>query len=332
MKKVLTISIAAYNVEKFIDKTLDSLIIENMDLLEVLIINDGSKDNTLQIAQKYESKYPKTFRVIDKENGGYGSTINAGIKHANGKYFKQLDGDDSYVTNNLNELCLKLQEMDEDMVYTPYIKHNIINQTEEIVKNNVTNYSEITNLEEIIKHVDPVLYMHNLLYKTEILKINNIKIDENCFYTDTEYVLFPIIYCKTIAVLNLPIYVYRYGDENQSIGRLGKLKHYKDHLRMSNSLLARVPDIEKLPENLSEYFKEYLASIFASGIANYLMILKPTKENYILIEEYDKKIFDTNKEIYNKMNKYSKTVRSIRKSNYITYVILNFIKNKLIKR
>lgn len=332
MDKILTISIAAYNVEKFIKKTLDSLIIENMNLLEVLVINDGSSDNTLQIAKEYEKKYPDTFKIIDKENGGYGSTINTGIQYATGKYFKQLDGDDWYVTKNLNDLCLKLQTINVDMLYTPYIKHNIIDGTEKVVENDITKHLEVTDLEEAIKYANPVFYMHNIAFRTEILKSNNIKIDEKCFYTDTEYVLFPTIYCKTISILNIPIYVYRYGDENQSIGKVGKLKHYKDHLKMSNSLLLKVNDIQQLPFNLSEYFKEYLASIYSSGIANYLMILTPTKENYKLIKEYDKKISDTSKDIYIKMNKYSKTVRIIRKSNYMGYVIWNILKNKLINK
>ena len=110
MKKNLTISIAAYNVENYLEKTLDSLIIDNLDKLEVLIVNDGSKDNTKKIAQKYCKKYPNSIKLIDKENGGYGSTINAGIKEATGKYFKQLDGDDWYNTENLNRLV-------EDIVY-----------------------------------------------------------------------------------------------------------------------------------------------------------------------------------------------------------------------
>ena len=83
-------------MEKYLNKCLDSLIVENMNLLEVLIINDGSKDNSSNIAHVYENKYPNTFRVIDKENGNYGSCINRGIKEAKGKYIKVLDADDSF--------------------------------------------------------------------------------------------------------------------------------------------------------------------------------------------------------------------------------------------
>lgn len=323
MSKILSISIAAYNVEKYIEKTLNSLIIKNLDLLEVLIVNDGSKDKTLEIAKKFEEKYPETFRVIDKENGGYGSTINEGIKNATGKYFKQLDGDDWYFTENLDKLCNDLIDVDEDIIYTPYIKHRITDGDEQIVSNDAIKYSETKDLNEIIKYVNPVFYMHNIAFKTEILKANNIKIDEHCFYTDTEYVIFPMIYCKTIKFLEYPIYVYRYGDENQSVGIEGRKKHYKDHLKMSNSMLEKYSEISKLPTNIKDYFDEYLATIFSSGIGNYLMLLKPTKENYKLIKEYDSNVKKTSESVYKRMNKYSKSVKAIRKSNYIIYYIFN---------
>ena len=80
MEKILSVSIASYNVEKFIRKALDSCCVpEIMDRLEVLVVNDGSTDCTLEIAREYETQYPQTFRVIDKKNGGYGSTVNASI-------------------------------------------------------------------------------------------------------------------------------------------------------------------------------------------------------------------------------------------------------------
>ena len=89
MEKILSVSIASYNVEKFIRKALDSCCIpEIMDRLEVIVVNDGSTDSTLEIAREYETKYPETFRVIDKKNGGYGSTVNASIRVAAGRYFR----------------------------------------------------------------------------------------------------------------------------------------------------------------------------------------------------------------------------------------------------
>lgn len=326
MKKILTISIAAYNAENFLRKTLDSLLIKNLDLLEVLIINDGSKDDTISIAREYEKKYPNVFKAIDKENGGYGSTINLGIKLATGKYFKQLDCDDWYDTDNLDRLCLLLKEQNSDVIYNPYIIHNIIDNVEKIERNNLENYQKNYRLEDAIQYVSPVLYMHSLAYKTELLKDKNITLDEHCLYTDTQYVMFPLIYSQTIKILDFPVYVYRTGDINQSVGKIGRLKHYKEHIKMADSLLDNLENNKDITNNKLEYFKNYLASILASEITNYLMLLKLSFKNYRLIIDRDKKIYKSNKDIYMRMENYSKTVKILRRTKFIGYFALNVYK------
>ena len=95
MEKILTVVVPAYNIETYVKQCLDSFVQkEILDDIEVLVINDGSKDRTVELAEAYVRKYPETFRVINKENGGHGSTINRGIKEASGRYFKVVDGDD----------------------------------------------------------------------------------------------------------------------------------------------------------------------------------------------------------------------------------------------
>ena len=106
MEKILTIIIPTYNMEKYLDKCLTSLIIEDkklMKLLEVLVVIDGAKDRSSEIGHTYQDKYPETFRVIDKENGNYGSCINRGLKEAKGKYVKVLDADDSFDNGNFSK-------------------------------------------------------------------------------------------------------------------------------------------------------------------------------------------------------------------------------------
>lgn len=119
--KLLTISIAAYNVEKYLEKALTSMICSPtaMEKLEVIIEDDGSTDGTLSIAKKYEKLYPDVYRAIHKENGGYGSTINNSIVLAQGKYFKQLDGDDWFDTENIEQFLNWLSAVDADFVVTP---------------------------------------------------------------------------------------------------------------------------------------------------------------------------------------------------------------------
>lgn len=104
-------------MEKYLRRCLDSLIIDEdgMKQLEVLVINDGSKDSSSQIAHEYQDKYPDTFRVIDKENGNYGSCINRGLKEATGKYVKVLDADDWFDTAKC-DLAVFFNKMPEQFV------------------------------------------------------------------------------------------------------------------------------------------------------------------------------------------------------------------------
>ncbi len=121
MKKLLTVAIPAYNISEYIDKIIDSLLsTEKKNCLEILIVNDGSKDNTLELAKEYESKNEEIIRVIDKKNGGHGSTINAAIKIASGKYFKVIDGDDWVDSKQLDLLLEKLEEIEDDMLVCGY--------------------------------------------------------------------------------------------------------------------------------------------------------------------------------------------------------------------
>ena len=327
-KKLLTISIAAYNVEKYLDKTLSSLIINDMDKLEVLIVNDGSKDKTKEIAQKYCKKYPNTFKLIDKENGGYGSTINEGIKHATGKYFKQLDGDDWYNKNALEELLNNLERIESDVLYTPYITHNEKDSSEIINKSPIEDFEyKSDNIDEIIINAD-TLYMHTLAYKTKLLKNNKITIEEHCFYTDTQYVMLPLLYSNTMHILNNPVYVYRLGREEQSVGIIGRKKHWLDHKKISYKLMESYKENYKnISENKRAFIDRYLATVFSSGIANYLMTQKPTYNQFKLIKKYDDDIKKISKNIYNIMGEKSKSVRIFRINIYIIYVALYIYKN-----
>ena len=130
MDKTLTVVVPSYNVEKYLDQTLTSFINEAvMEEVEVLIVDDGSKDKTAQIGHSYEQKYPETFRVISKENGGHGSTINTGIAQARGKYFTVVDGDDWVDKEGFATLVTVLRDCTEDYILTRY--HEVDDQTKE---------------------------------------------------------------------------------------------------------------------------------------------------------------------------------------------------------
>ena len=222
VEKTLSISIAAYNVEEFLKNTLDSLVApEIMDDIEVLIIDDGSKDNTAAIGKEFVDKYPNSFKVISKPNGGYGSTINAAIDAATGQYFKTLDGDDWYDTENLVRFVKDLKNMSADLILTPFTmvyegtgEKQVISMERKYQEKNIT-------FEQLPEALYSKIKMHSVTYKTSILKENNIRIGEHCFYTDIEYISFPIVYVNDVNFLDYSIYQYRICLEGQSVSDEG---------------------------------------------------------------------------------------------------------------
>jgi glycosyltransferase involved in cell wall biosynthesis len=235
-QKQLTVSVAAYNVAGTLRRCLDSLIgpDEMMAGLEVIVVNDGSTDETASIAQAYAERYPRTFKVIDKANGGYGSTINASVACARGKYFKQLDGDDWYCTENLEAFLAFLETKDSDLVLSPFY---------EVYEGGAAptlkdNHREVTTkclLGAMAQDQD--ILMHELTIKTAILRDHDIRITTHCFYTDHEYTFMPLLYAKDISRFDAPIYCYQLGIEGQSVSLSGMRQHFKDPMRVAEKLM-----------------------------------------------------------------------------------------------
>ncbi len=235
-EKILTVSIAAYNVEKTIEETLDSLVVgvpeEILKKIEILVVNDGSKDGTSSVIRKYEERYPESVRIIDKENGGWGSTVNTSIKCAQGKYLKLLDGDDWFLTDNIPGFIRFLQGAEADLVLSPYIKRYPDKELRE--DNHRIISEEISGIEKLAPKED--IYMHELTVRTDKLRAGSVRIAEKCFYTDNEYAFEAIRCSYTVQRFEKPVYVYRLGDTEQSVGINGIRKHYKDTVTVAERI------------------------------------------------------------------------------------------------
>ena len=124
--KILSIAVPVYNTEKYLRRCVDSMLVSSiLENIEIILVNDGSKDGSINIMNEYKEKYPNTVVVIDKENGGHGSTINAALKVATGKYFRVLDSDDWFDSYNFEIFVNKLKDEDTDLVITNYKKEFI---------------------------------------------------------------------------------------------------------------------------------------------------------------------------------------------------------------
>lgn len=318
--KVLTISVAAYNVERTLTKTLESLNDERIyDDLEVLIIDDGSKDNTKLIAKKYVTIAPQTFKYIEKENGGHGSTINKGISLATGKYFKVIDGDDWLNTEVLVQFISKLRSLDSDMVLTNHVEvyPNCANKVS-LIKGMKVNKEYTWNNYFDIKRV----VLHTLTVKTELLKKNNVHITENCFYVDVEYVIWATYISQTIIYLDLYLYMYRLGSSNQSVNKNNMLKNVEMQEKVSYQLVRLYDKFSKqgMKQNQDNTIFNTFERSIGSTMRTYLLLKTKVAKSKIII--FDQNIHGISKVSYQRLND-NRFIHLIRLNNY---AMIPFIK------
>lgn len=284
--KILTIVIPTYNMEALLPRCLDSLVTPvATDKVEVLVVNDGSKDNSLAIAQKYEEKYPNIIRVVDKENGNYGSTINKGIELATGKYFRILDSDDFYNNSELVSFVEKLESCNTDLVLTDYC----------VDRENHTSKMTIIGIENDVVHdlgdVDiskiSNFAMHSLTVKASILKENKITLQTGISYTDTEFCYYPLLYSKTICYYNFLVYRYQIGRDGQTVNldsQIRCLSHMRKIIyRMFDNL--DIPVSESVNRN-----RCYIASRIINLYYSTILCYDKSNKELSYLSEIDKKI------------------------------------------
>ena len=242
--KVLTVVVPTYNMEKYLRRCLDSLIVsdEQMALLEVLVINDGSKDTSSQIAHEYQNRYPQTFRVIDKENGNYGSCVNRGLDEATGKYFRLLDADDQFDRKGLVKVLQVLATTEADMVVTPYIHtyEEGATKAKPFPKVKGIEYGKTYKAEDFDfydKNCEHLLCMHAITYRLSILKKVGLRHQTGISYTDTEYVYFPLMAVETILPTKITLYMYTKGREGQTVQQTGSKKQINDYYLVSKRIM-----------------------------------------------------------------------------------------------
>lgn len=210
MRPKVSIVVAAYNIEKYIERCLRSLVNQTLKEIEVLVVNDGSIDRTEIITKEFEKD--SRFKVITQENGGLSSARNTGIKNASGKYIAFLDGDDYVCKEMYEELYDKIKKEKSDLVICGFYKiwendkfiekkRKKFNVNKKILKGDV-----IGNF--LSKHDEPFTVAWNKLYNLEIIVKNNIYFENPAFFEDVGFMPRYLYYTKKISVVNKMLYFY----------------------------------------------------------------------------------------------------------------------------
>jgi len=304
--KYISFVVPSYNSEAYLSKCLDSLVIGGEDV-EVIVVNDGSKDNTLKIAKEYEKKYPTIIKVIDKENGGHGSGINAGLDVATGVYYKCVDSDDwvdkdAYL--KLLEIVKKHYEdgVSPDLYFTNYVYERLdLNMSIPMKDKNFPKDKLFTWKELKRYRLTDYLFLHQMMFKLDVIKKSNMRLPEHCFYVDNVFVYIPLFYVKSMYYCNVDFYRYYVGRPNQSVTMENATKNYKMGLRVMNENTSAYT-YEQLKGLHKNHYKFMIHDLMAKEMLTLFYIMgNNTKEKDLHYKMYMKHFKETNKKLYRKL-------------------------------
>ena len=283
--KLITFAIPCYNSAEYMSKCIESLLKAGEEA-EILIVNDGStKDNTAEIADKYETEYPTICKAIHKENGGHGSAVNAGIENATGKYYKVVDSDDWLDESALNKVMDVIRSFEgkeevPDAILANYVYEHTYTNSQRVVhyrKNLPTN--RLFDFEESKKFATgQFLAMHSVIYRTQVLKDIKLELPKHTFYVDNIFVYTPLPYIKKFYYVDVDLYRYFIGREDQSVNIKNQIKRNDQMLRVAKIMVSKydVTEFKSDRPKLCDYMKEY--SFVIVVLSSMFLILEGTKE------------------------------------------------------
>lgn len=284
--KLLSIAIPCYNSAAYMRKCIDSLLPGGEDV-EIIIVNDGSKDNTLEIAEEYRERFPSMIKVINKENGGHGSAVNAGIENAAGLYYKVVDSDD-WVNQSA---YMKILELLKNIIRTgkslDLLISNFVYEKEGEERKKVMKYHHALPKDRIftwkdVKHfrVGQYILMHSVIYRTDLLRECGLKLPEHTFYVDNIFVFNPLPYVKTMYYLDVNFYRYYIGRADQSVNEQVMIGRIDQQIKV-NKLMVDYYVAEKQHINhntkVARYMRNYLDII--TTVSSVLLIRSNLDEN-----------------------------------------------------
>ena len=310
MDKLLTVSVAAYNGAATLAKALDSCLCGALDALEVLVVDDGSKDNTAALARTYEARWPDTFRLVSKPNGGYGTTITAALAQARGRYFRTLDCDDWFSPGSLDKELDALQACDADVLCTNYqtIVNGAVQQRFDVCAGRTAGPLTSGTMQDFC------MEMHALTFRTEVLRRAGLTLPAHCLYTDMLYTFEGLCAAGTVAYLPVQMYCYQLGSGDQSTSLRSYQNHFEDYQQVAVRILQKAERDVPAPRRAAMVRRA--ADIAQFGI--YLLLHFPVhRDSWRRLKAYDAAIRQAAPGICRGMT--HRSTKLLRRTGYLAY-------------
>lgn len=283
--KLITYAIPCYNSAEYMDACIESILACNRpDDIEIIIVDDGStKDNTLEKAQVWESTNPGVVRAIHQENGGHGAAVMTGLENARGLYFKVVDSDD-WLDNDANVAMLdKLASFDEpiDLMLVNYVYEHTVDNTQEVMK-----YTRMLPVDQLFTWDDcghfgltKYILMHSVIYRTQMLRDCGLTLPRHTFYVDNIFVYVPLPECKRIYYMDVDLYRYFIGREDQSVNETVMIGRIDQQLRVTRIMIdSFLLERDVKSSRLRSYMRNYLTMMMVICTVFSMMSDRPDKE------------------------------------------------------
>lgn len=287
--KYISFAIPCYNSAAYMDRAVESILKGGEDV-EIIIVNDGSKDDTSKIAHEYEEKYPTIVRAVDKENGGHGDAVNAGLDHAEGKYFKVVDSDDWVDKEALKKILDAVKgfmdaDSPVDMVISNYVYEKVGMKHKKVIRyDNVLPQNQVFRWDDIGRfRLDQYILMHSVIYRTEMLKLCQLELPKHTFYVDNIYVYYPLPHVRTLYYLNVDFYRYFIGREDQSVNEKVMIGRIDQQLFVTKRMIEMYELRMITSKKLRKYMINYLAIMMT--VSSILCIRSKKQENLVKKKE-----------------------------------------------
>lgn len=247
--KLITFTVPCYNSAAYMRKCIESLL-PGGDYVEILIVDDGStKDNTAEIADEYEAKYPGIVRAIHQPNKGHGGAVNTGIQNASGLYFKVVDSDDwvdgpayAKVLDALGKLTEPDTQIDMLLANFAYENEAALRKRKMIYRGyfpegKVFGWSDTRRLPP-----DKYLMMHAVFFRTQLLRDNGVTLPEHMFYVDNIFVTSGLRYVRKMYYVDACFYRYFIGRDDQSVRESNLIKNLGNQFAVTEMIVDTLLD------------------------------------------------------------------------------------------
>ena len=281
--KLLSVTVPCYNSQDYMRHCVETLL-PGGDEVEILIVDDGSKDDTAAIADEYERLYPGIVRAVHQENGGHGAAVMAGLKNAQGRYFKVVDSDDWVDEEAYAKILCALRDFVHGGQEVDLVVSNFVYDKVGARHKKVMSYANALPEEQVIGwdqvgrfHKGQYILMHSVIYRTELLRDCKLELPEHTFYVDNIFVYEPLPHVHTMYYLNVNFYRYFIGRSDQSVNEQVMIGRIDQQIRVTRLMLGYY-DVTKIQNRkLRHYMVRYLEIMMV--ICSILAIKSGSEEN-----------------------------------------------------